>query len=50
MTFYEQPSISHLNEVLVYMYTDDTVYSFGSTKNLNDLIDGSTEEATKISP
>lgn len=32
------------------MYTDDTVYSFGSTKNLNDLIDGSSEEATQISP
>jgi hypothetical protein len=32
------------------MYTDDAVFSFGSTKNLNDLIDGSSEESTRISP
>ena len=50
ITYYEQPNIKHLNEIMVYMYTDDGVFSFGSTKNLNDLFDGSFEESTKISP
>ena len=46
LTYYEQPNIRHLNEIMVYMYTDDGVFSFGSTKNLNDLVDGSFEEST----
>ena len=48
--YFEQPNIKHLNEVLVFVNTDDAVYSFGSTKNLNDLIDGSREEATRLAP
>ena len=36
MKYFEQPSVKHLNELMVFMYTDDGVYSFGSTKNLND--------------
>merc|ERR1740115_255832 len=34
MKYFEQPSVKHLNELMVFMYTDDGVYSFGSTKNL----------------
>jgi len=32
------------------MYTDDGAYTFGSTKNLNDLIMGSTEDSSSLSP
>ena len=50
ITYYEQPNIKHMNEIMVYMYTDDGVFCFGSTKNLNDLFDGSFEESSQISP
>ena len=32
------------------MYTDDGAYTFGSTKNLNNLIQGSTEDSSSLSP
>jgi len=50
MQYFEQPQIKHLNELIVYMYTDDGAYTFGSTKNLNDLIMGSTEDSSSLSP
>ena len=50
MTYFEQPNVRHLNEILVYVHTDTKVYTFASTKSLNDLIDGSSEVATALSP
>lgn len=50
MKYYEQPEVTHLNELMVFMYTDDNVYTFGSTKNINDLLMGSTEDASILSP
>lgn len=38
--FYEQPKVKHLNELMVYVYTDEGVFSFGSTKALNDMVEG----------
>ena len=50
MQYFEQPQVKHLNELIVYMYTDDGAYTFGSTKNLNNLIQGSTEDSSTLSP
>jgi len=50
MTYFEQANVRHLNEILVSIYTDSGVYTFGSTKSLNDLIAGSSEVATARSP
>ena len=57
MAYFEQASVRHLNEILVFIYTDapddgsdSGVYTFGSTKSLNDLIAGSSEVATARSP
>ena len=50
MKYFEQPAVTHLNELMVFMYTDDGVYSFGSTKNLNDLLVGTSEDASSLSP
>ena len=37
--YYEQPSISHLNELLVILYTEQATHSFGTTADLNYLVD-----------
>lgn len=50
MTYFEQPNVRHLNEILVFLQTDSQVYTFASTKSLNDLIDGSSEVATVLAP
>jgi hypothetical protein len=50
MKYFEQPAVTHLNELMVFMYTDDNVYTFGSTQNINDLLMGSTEDASALSP
>jgi len=50
MKYFEQPSVRHMNELMVFMYTDDGAFTFGSTKNLNDLIVGSSEDASALSP
>jgi len=34
-TFYEQPDVVHLNEILVVIYTEKQTYTFGSTSELN---------------
>merc|ERR1719263_260256 len=39
-----------MNEILVYVQTEDSFYTFASTKSLNQLIDGSNEDASEISP
>jgi hypothetical protein len=39
-----------MNELMVFMYTDENVYTFGSTKNINDLLIGSSEDASALSP
>jgi len=49
-TYFEQPSIHHNNEVLVFVQTDERVYSFASTKALNSLIDASNEAAGSLAP
>ena len=38
--YFEQPKVSHTNEIVVFLYTDDGVYTFGSTKSLNGLVSG----------
>ena len=30
-TYFEQPHITHMNEILVFLQTDEKVYSFAST-------------------
>ena len=42
-SYYEQPSIMHLNEFLIYLQTDTQVYGIGSTKGLNDFMSGTSE-------
>ena len=37
--FYEQPTVSHLNEMLVILYTEQATHSFGTTADLNQLVD-----------
>jgi hypothetical protein len=49
-SYFEQPSIQHNNEIVVFVQTDTDVYSFASTKSLNSLIDASTEAANSIAP
>jgi hypothetical protein len=48
--YFEQPSVKHMNEILVFVQTDEKVYTFASTKSLNNLVDGSSENAAEISP
>lgn len=48
-TFFEQPTISHLNELLVMLYTDDATHSFGTTSDLNQLVDSHKHKAGVIS-
>lgn len=35
---YEQPNVTHLNEMIVVVYTTDRTYSFGTTSELNELL------------
>ena len=49
-TYFEQPSIKHLNELLVFVYTDRQVYAIASTQSLNDLIENSNEKSSKLAP
>jgi len=49
-TYSEQPNIKHMNEIMVFLYTDTDVYTFASTKNLNDLLDSSGEHGNALSP
>ena len=48
--YFEQPSVKHMNEILVFVQTDEKVYTFASTKSLNNLVDGSSEDAAEIAP
>lgn len=48
--YFEQPSVSHTNEIVVFVYTDDRVYTVASTQSLNDLLDSSSESGASLSP
>ena len=50
MTYFEQPSVKHQNELMVFLYTDTKVYAFASTKNLNDLVATSNNDASSLAP
>ena len=50
MTYFEQPDVRHMNEIIVWLYTDSKIYSFATTKSLNDYIDGSGEAGEELSP
>lgn len=47
--YYEQPSINHLNELLVILYTEKATHSFGTTADLNFLVDSHQHKAGVIS-
>lgn len=49
-TYFEQPNVTHLNEIVVFLYTDTNVYTFASTQALNDLLENSSEDASSLSP
>ena len=38
---YEQPSVTHLNEMVVIVYTDQETYHAGTTNELNKLLSNS---------
>lgn len=48
-SFFEQPSVSHLNELLVMVYTAEATHSFGTTADLNQLVDSHQHKAGVIS-
>lgn len=45
---YEQPKVTHLNELVVIVYTDDQTYHAGSTNELNKLLSNSRNVAGMI--
>jgi hypothetical protein len=48
--FVEQPTIKHMNEIMVYVYTTSAVYSFGSTSELNQIFEGTSQSGSVLSP
>jgi len=48
--YQEQTDVTHLNEILVYIFSDDGVKTFATTKSLNDLFDGTSADASSLSP
>ena len=49
-TYYEQPNVRHLNEILVYLQTDKKTYGIGSTKNIQALLDDPRDSSSGIAP
>lgn len=46
--YYEQPKVSPLNEIIVFIYTEKSTYAFGSTSELNQLLNSDKSEAPLI--
>jgi hypothetical protein len=47
--YYEQPAVSHLNELMVVLYTEQATHTFGTTAELNQLVDSHSNKAGMIS-
>ena len=45
---YEQPQVTHLNEMILVVYTNEETYYVGSTNELNKLLSDSRSIAGKI--
>jgi uncharacterized membrane protein len=48
--YYEQASVKHLNDIVVYFLTDTGVYSVASTKALNDNYHSTPQDSSHLSP
>jgi hypothetical protein len=46
---YEQPQVTHLNELVAIVYTKARTYTFATTKDLNELVGNAAEIAPTIS-
>jgi hypothetical protein len=46
---YEQPQVTHLNELVCVVYTKARTYTFATTKDLNELVGNAEEIAPTIS-
>jgi len=46
---YEQPQVTHLNELVAVVYTKARTYTFATTKDLNELVGNAAEIAPTIS-
>jgi len=46
--YYEQPEVTHLNELIVVLYTEDQTYTFASTSTLNELVGSKAAVASSI--
>ena len=42
---YEQPIVTHMNELVVIAYTESETFQAGTTKDLNELFSGSNGKA-----
>jgi len=49
-TYVEQPTVRHMNEILVYVYTTNKIYGFGSTKELNAYFETADDGGKDLSP